>query len=137
MGEFAEWAEVHGNYYGTALATLEEARTNGTDILLDIDIQGARQIREKIDNAVLIFLLPPDLKELRDRLMGRESDTSEVIDRRMANARQEIPAAQWYDYWVVNEELELAIRDVSSILRAEACRGGRKQINLKAYYGLD
>lgn len=135
-GELVEWACVHGNYYGTALKTLETARQQGQDLLLDIDIQGAKQIRSAIPDAVLIFLLPPSLADLRVRLEGRGQDAPEVIERRLVNAREEIPAASWYDYWVVNASLDQAVEDTVAILRAEACRASRKQVNITNYYDL-
>ena len=135
-GELAEWAQVHGNYYGTSLKTLEEARLKGQDLLLDIDIQGAQQIRKSVPAAVLIFLLPPSLDDLKVRLEGRGLDSAEVIERRLRNARSEIPAASWYDYWVVNASLDEAVADTAAILRAEGCRASRKLITVNDYFDL-
>lgn len=121
-GAFVEWAEVHGNRYGTAAASLEEARHAGRDILLDIDCQGAAQLRRNLENAVYIFILPPDLDELRRRLEGRNTDSSEVIERRIANAEGEIREAGGYDYLVVNDDFHQALTELKSIIIAEACR---------------
>lgn len=121
-GEFAEWAEVHGNFYGTARATLEEARQAGADILLDIDIQGAKQLKESVSHGVFIFILPPSLVELERRLRSRQTDSDEVISRRIANARGEISAASWYDYWVINDDFATALDVFRAILMAETCR---------------
>jgi guanylate kinase len=121
-GEFVEWAEVHGNFYGTALATLKDAADRGADLLLEIDCQGARQIRDSIDEAVFVFVLPPDYSELERRLRGRETDSDEIISRRMFNARDEISEAHWYDYLVLNDNLEQAGQRFSSIIEAERCR---------------
>ncbi len=121
-GAFAEWAEVHGHCYGTALATLEEGRRAGSDILLEIDCQGAAQLRRSLPDAVSIFLLPPSFDELRRRLEGRKTDSAEVIDRRIANARQEILEAPGYDYLVVNDTFTLALDQLKAIVTAESCR---------------
>ncbi len=121
-GEFVEWAQVHGNCYGTALATLQEAAAGGADLLLEIDCQGARQIRDSIEEAVFIFVLPPDFAELERRLRGRDTDSDEIIARRMSNARDEISQAHWYDYLVLNDNLAQAGRRFSAIIEAERCR---------------
>lgn len=121
-GEFAEWAEVHGNFYGTAHATLEAARRAGRDILLDIDCQGAEQLRRTLERAVFIFILPPDMEELRRRLQWRNTDTAEVIERRITNARGEIRRAPDYDYLVINDDFSRALEQLKAIIRAEGCR---------------
>lgn len=126
-GQFAEWAQVHGNAYGTSLATLNEARDLGLDLLLDIDVQGANQLRRRVDGAVFVFLLPPDLQELERRLNLRGQDAAEVIEQRLRNAREEIAAAGLYDYWVVNRDLEQAVQEVAAIVRAESCRVKRQR----------
>ncbi len=123
--QFAEWAEVHGNYYGTLLQTLEDAAENGVDLLLDIDCQGAAQIRKNFHRGVFIFILPPDYEELEKRLRQRGTETDDVIQRRLANARKEIPEAHWYDYLVVNDDLEAARERLMSIVIAERCRSDR------------
>ncbi len=124
-GDFAEWAEVHGNRYGTALETLENARRGGFDLLLDIDCQGAAQIRKSYNRGVFIFILPPSFEELQKRLEGRKTDSPDVIGRRILNARTEVREAVWYDYIVVNEDLSVASANLKSILRAEGCRRER------------
>lgn len=118
-GEFAEWAEVHGNCYGTALSTLAESREKGIDLILDIDCQGARQLKEKQVAGVNIFILPPSYAELRRRLEGRDSDKPEVIETRMNNAVAEIREARWYDYIIVNEQFSRAVEELRSIIIAE------------------
>jgi len=125
QGEFAEWAVVHGNRYGTALATLEQAYLQGRDLLLDIDCQGARQLREKVAQAVFIFILPPNAEELESRLRNRQTDSDAVISRRLGNARQEIEQAVWYDYLVVNDAVAAASRKLQAIVLAERCRTRR------------
>ncbi|PLX94640.1 MAG: guanylate kinase [Desulfuromonas sp.] len=119
---FAEWAEVHGNCYGTALATLDEARTAGVDLLLDIDCQGAQQLKKNGVEGVFIFVLPPTRCELERRLRGRNTDSHEVIARRIANAAGEIKEARWYNYAVVNDDLDRAQTRLEAIMTAEGLR---------------
>ncbi len=121
-GEFAEWAEVHGNLYGTAIKTLEEYRKNGIDVILDIDCQGARKLKERCPGSVYIFILPPDFQELRRRLTGRNSDSSETIERRIRVAALEIKESRWYDYIIVNDVFARAVEELKSVLIAEKCR---------------
>jgi guanylate kinase len=123
--EFAEWAEVHGNLYGTSLATLEECRSQGIDLILDIDCQGARQLKGRFEGGVYIFVLPPSIGELRRRLDNRSSDTEEVIERRINNAAGEIKEARWYDYIIVNDKFGEAVEQLKSVLIAEQCRAFR------------
>jgi guanylate kinase len=136
-GAFAEWAEVHGNRYGTAKATLQQASAAGQDILLDIDVQGAAQMRASGLDGVFIFILPPDMTELRQRLAGRGTDSPEVIDRRMRNAVSEIREAVHFDYLVVNADLEQAIATVQAIMLAEPVRRQRAIPGLPAEFGLN
>ena len=124
-GEFAEWAEVHDNLYGTSLATLKESRAQGIDLILDIDCQGARQLKERFEGGVYIFVLPPSVEELRRRLDNRSSDTAEVIERRISNAAGEIKEARWYDYIIVNDKFNEAVEQLKSVLIAEQCRALR------------
>jgi guanylate kinase len=121
-GEFAEWAEVHGNLYGTAIETLDTYRSQGIDIILDIDCQGARQLKEKYRGGVFIFILPPSFNELQRRLDGRNSDSAETIARRIAAAAAEIRESSWYDYIIVNEVFSAAVAELKAILVAEQCR---------------
>ena len=113
---FAEWAEVHGNKYGTALRTLEEARKNGVDLVLDIDCQGAQRLKEQFDGGVYVFIMPPSMKELRRRLEGRSTDAQEVIERRIAKAADEIREARWYDYIIFNDNFDVACQELAAIV---------------------
>ena len=124
-GEFAEWAEVHGNFYGTAIKTLEEYRANGIDVILDIDCQGARQLKERYRQGVFIFILPPSFKELRRRLDLRNSDSDDVKERRIRNAAEEIKESGWYDYIIVNDVYSKAVEKLKAVLIAEQCRTPR------------
>lgn len=123
---FAEWAEVFGNLYGTSVDELDRVKRDGKrGIVFDIDYQGARQIKAKLPSAVGVFVLPPSMAELRRRLEGRASDSSEAIARRYATARSEIEHYPFFDYLVVNDELERAKETVVSIARAELARRWR------------
>lgn len=124
-GEFAEWAEVHGCLYGTSLQTLNAATAQGIDLLLDIDCQGAAQIKSNYQQGVFIFILPPDYAELEKRLRGRGTDDEMVIQRRLVNSREEISQAFWYDYLVVNDEIKEARDKIVAIFTAERCRSHR------------
>ncbi|MBM3117305.1 guanylate kinase [Jeongeupia naejangsanensis] len=121
-GELLEYAEVYGNYYGTSKAWINEARQSGRDILLEIDTQGAAQVRELFPDAIGLFVLPPSLDVLEQRLKNRGKDADDVIARRMAEARAEIGHAGEFDYLIVNEYIDEAVRDIVSIVRAERLR---------------
>lgn len=135
-GAFVEWARVHGNCYGTALASLQQASQAGADILLDIDYQGAAQLRRSGLDGVFIFIMPPNLQELRKRLDFRNTDDDTVIARRMANAAGEIAAAVKFDYLVVNDILERAVDQVRAIVLAETARTARVIATLPEEFGL-
>lgn len=117
-----EWAEVFGNYYGTSRRFWDEARQTGRDLLLDIDIQGGQQVKEKIPEAVSIFILPPSRQVLEQRLRFRSQDSEAVIAKRLEDARQEIHGYIRYDYVLINEELERSARSLRSIVLAERWR---------------
>jgi guanylate kinase len=116
---FLEYAEVFGNYYGTARCFLQEAEERGRDLLLDIDVQGAEQIQRKLSGATSIFILPPDRKTLEERLRKRSEDKEEVIQRRLDTATREIENYQRYDYILVNDQLEESIKLLRAIVRGE------------------
>jgi len=126
VGAFAEWAVVHGNCYGTAKETLDSACDRGEDLLLDIDCQGAAQLKENYGAGVFIFILPPNLEELKKRLLGRKTDSPEVISTRIENARREIAEASWYDYIIVNDDFSNALEELKAIKLSEACRSFRR-----------
>lgn len=117
-GEFLESAGIYGNFYGTSQPWIEGEMAKGRDILLEIDWQGAAQVRKLMPQAVSIFILPPSIAELRRRLEGRGTDSAEVIERRMAAAREEISHAVEADYLVVNDVFETALADLKAIARA-------------------
>ena len=117
-GEFIEWAQVFTRRYGTGWRSVQKQLDAGIDVLLDIDVQGGLQIREKIPNAVLIFLLPPSMEELRRRLVNRAEDSADAIELRLAKARNEIVQSQTYDYLVVNDDFDQAELDLRAIIRS-------------------
>ena len=118
-GEFIEHANVFGNCYGTARRFLDQAREHGRDLLLDVDIQGASQVKEEIANTVSVFVQPPDTHELEWRLRSRGSDVEEVIQRRLAMSSQEIENYRKYDYVLVNERLEECADELRKIVHSE------------------
>jgi len=124
-GEFLEWAQVFGNYYGTHQGILEAARAAGRDLVLDIDVQGARQLKDRIPEAVTIFILAPSRKVLEDRLRARGEDREEVIERRLREAAVEIQKYKDYDYVLINRELLESDAVLSAIVRAERIRRDR------------
>ena len=132
-GDLLEWAEVHGNFYGTPRKPVEQTIARGEDMMFDIDWQGTKQICEKMRaHVVSVFVLPPSVQELKARLERRAEDTPDVIERRLRNAREEI--AQWgsYDYVLINDDLERTFADLKAILGAERMRRER-QIGLKRF----
>ena len=124
-GQMLEYAEYVGNYYGTPLTYVNETLDSGKDVFLEIEVQGALQVKEKVPDGVFIFLTPPDLDELRDRIVGRGTDSKDIIDQRMNKAREEILLMNEYDYAVVNDEVELAADRVKNIVEAEHFRVDR------------
>jgi guanylate kinase len=131
---FLEWAEVHGNFYGTSFSEIERARgTAGCGgMIFDIDYQGARQIRSKVAEVIGVFILPPSMAELERRLRGRASDSEDVILRRFAAARREIEHYALFDYLVINDDLERAFKELSSVLVAERARCRRRALAAEA-----
>ncbi|MCL6533778.1 MAG: guanylate kinase [Armatimonadetes bacterium] len=122
QGAFLEYANVHGNWYGTPLHKMEELRNAGRDVVLRIDVQGAMQVREKFPEAVLIFVAPPSLEELERRLRKRGRDSEEAIQLRLENARREMEYIPKYDYVVVNDDINRALETLRCILIAERHR---------------
>ena len=121
--ELAEWANVHGkDFYGTPRSYLEQQRSAGKDVLLDIDVQGALQVKRRYPEAVLIFITTPSFEDLERRLRARSSETELQIRRRLADARQELKSLSHYDYNVVNDRLPLALKRLEAILDAESLR---------------
>ncbi len=124
-GALAEWAQVHGNLYGTHAGILERALAEGRDILLDIDTQGARQLRARYPTAVLVFIIAPSMAELEQRLRERRSDPEREIRRRLDRAREEVPLWREYDYLIVNRDVKEATEHLAAVIQAERCRTNR------------
>lgn len=118
-GYFLEWALVHGNYYGTPREFVEHCLNEGKSVILEIDVQGAIQVKEKFKDAVLIFIEPPDFEELKKRLKSRSADSEESIKIRLENARYEMALSKYYNYRVVNRDLEEAVNQILKIIREE------------------
>ena len=117
-GEFLEWAEVHGNYYGTSKRWIESEMKAGRDVLLEIDWQGAQQVRKSFPEAIGVFILPPSLEALNERLSGRGTDSAETIARRIAAARDEMRHVDEFDYVIINDDLQQALGNLLSVVSA-------------------
>ena len=124
-GEFAEWAEIYGHRYGTSRMLLEKARDEGRDVIVDIDGQGARQLRDQDLQAVFIFILPPSWEELKRRLSLRKTEHAAALEERLRKARLEAADGRWYDYIIINNELDKAQEQLKAIIQAEHCRRER------------
>jgi guanylate kinase len=118
-GHFVEWAEVHGNYYGTPRQAVLDMLAKGRDVIFDIDVQGAKALRTNLDIGRTVFILPPSRVELEKRLLGRGTDSLETIARRLANARREIEEAAWFHHLIVNEDLDAASDELRAVYLAE------------------
>ena len=126
-GEFAEWAEVHGNFYGTSRLWLEQRMKEGCDMLLEIDWQGAQQMRRQFPEAVSIFVMPPSIAELERRLRGRGSDSADVIARRVAGAYGEMRHVDEFDFVIINNDLDVALGELKAAVRASRLRFSRQR----------
>jgi guanylate kinase len=133
--EFLEYADVFGNYYGTHRGTLERAQAEGKDLLLDIDVQGAGQLKLRVPDAVSIFILAPSRKDLETRLRARSEDAEDVIQRRLRGAAREIRNYGAYDYVLVNQDLEKSVDTLASIVKAERVRRTRMEQQVKRILG--
>ncbi len=129
--EFLEWAQVFGNYYGTHISVLEKAAERGADVVLDIDVQGAAQLKKKIPEAVSIFILAPSREILEQRLRARSEDSDAVIERRLRDAATEIRNYRAYDYVLINNQLEESAQTLAGIIRAERVRRARMEDRIR------
>lgn len=136
-GEMLEYAQYVGNYYGTPKKPVEKALAEGKNIILDIEVKGALQVKEKMPEAVMIYVLPPDYETLLARIRGRGTETEEIIQKRMTEARTEIKTFPKYDYVVINREngIDEAANDILSILHAEAMRTSRNAEIPETFFG--
>lgn len=133
-GEFLEWAHVHGNYYGTSKRWIVEQRASGHDVLLEIDWQGAQQVRQAFADPVGIFILPPSIDALRERLVGRGQDSDEVIARRLAAARAEMCHVSEFDYVIINKDLAQALVDLKTVVGAARLTCAAQQASQSALF---
>ena len=122
QGAFLEWAKVYDNFYGTPIEAVEQALAKGIDVILEIDIQGALQVKKKFPQGVYVFIAPPSLEELRTRIIRRGTDAMEVIEKRLNCAEQELCQINGYDYVVVNDVVPEAVAKLGAIVKAEKCR---------------
>jgi guanylate kinase len=129
-GGFAEWASVHGHLYGTRASVLEASLARGEDVLLDIDTQGAAQLRRRYPEAVLVFIVAPSMAELEQRLRERRSDAAGDIARRLRRAREEVAMWRQYDYLIVNRDVKEAAEQLGAVIQAERCRTTRLTLRL-------
>lgn len=132
---FLEWAKVHGNYYGSSLGAAEAQLTSGVDVLFDIDIQGGYQIREKMPEALLLFIVPPSMQVLEERLRGRGSDSEDVIEKRLQAAKKEIQGAVDYTHWIINDELDCALQTFAAVVTAARVERADKEAMKKIVLG--
>lgn len=122
MGDFMEYAGVHGKHYGTSRGFVEQMKAEGKDVLLEIDMQGALQVKAADPDTLLIFILPPDYETLKERLIGRGSETEEQIQKRLGDAKEQIGYSYAYDYIVINDDLDTAVQEVKGIIEAYSHR---------------
>jgi guanylate kinase len=125
QGEFVEWVENYGNFYGTSGKAMHEILGRGKDLLLDVEPRGAKEIKKKFEDGIFIFVLPPSLDELLNRLEKRGHESPEVIKTRFTQAKRELKEVLWYDYTIFNEDLEMAVNQLIAIYRAEKCKTNR------------
>jgi guanylate kinase len=133
-GEFAEYAEVHDHLYGTPIAELERARASGVDLILDIDVQGAEQIRRRYGSGIYCFVLPSSFDILRERLIERKSENQGEIERRLSDARKEMEDIENYDYIIINDKLDEAVESLASVINSARCRKDRVIEKVKKGY---
>ena len=130
-----EWAKVYSDLYGTSFSSIKEQTALGCDVLLDVDAQGAKSLKKRFEDSVLIYLLPPSLEILHKRLIERGADTESVIRNRMKEASHLIEDCLWYDYIIFNDDLEEAIEETKAIVISERCRTKRRLPNVKSFFG--
>jgi guanylate kinase len=133
QGEFVEWVENYGHFYGSSKKTMEEFLHDGKDLLLDIESRGAKNIKQKFKGGVYVFVLPPSRLELLKRLEGRGCETGEVIQNRFDNAESELKEISWYDYVIFNKDLETAVNQLTAIYVAQKCKRSRLQDEIKEF----
>ncbi|MFH1487412.1 MAG: guanylate kinase [Pseudomonadota bacterium] len=133
-GEFVEWAEVYGDYYGTSLSGLKMQRDRGLDVVMDVDVQGAKNIKQSFEESILVFILPPSLEILERRLKNRGTESEEAVKNRIEKALKEVANCVWYDYLILNEDLDRAVQEASSIVISERCRRSRQLSRVRSLF---
>lgn len=131
-GEFLEWADVYGHLYGTSCKQVESERDAGHDIILEIDVQGAESIREKIPDAVSVFILPPSFELLRERLLARGTDSADALEKRMRGAPAEVEQYRNFQYVILNDDINRASQQLASVIYAERARRERQEVKLRS-----
>lgn len=134
-GYFAEWACVHGNYYGTPLAAAKALLDEGKDLIFDIDVQGAAQLKRSLPGAYFVYILPPSREALEERLKARGTESAESLGKRLANAARELAEAEWFDAWVINDDREKAFQDLSALYQAAGMSPGLRPDFLRELLG--
>lgn len=134
-GAFVEWAEVYHNLYGTSIASLRGQVEQGLDVVMDLDVQGAKKIKEKIEDSTLIYILPPSLEILERRLRERATDEEKVISIRIQKAIKELHNCVWYDYIIINDEIDQSVKEAQSIIISGRCRKSRMLPKVKEILG--
>jgi guanylate kinase len=135
-GAFVEWAEVYQDSYGTSLSSLRNQVDQGLDVLMDLDSQGAKNMRDHFEDCILIYVLPPSLQSLEKRLRGRATDTDETIKKRFEKAVGELKECVYYDYLVVNDNPNIAAEEIEAIILSEKCRKSRRLAKVESMLGL-
>ena len=133
---FLEWARVYDDYYGTSYGSVEEKLNEGFDIILDIDNQGAKNIKEKINESLLIYILPPSKETLEKRLTKRATDSPEVIEKRIKQVNKELLNCKWYDYIIVNDDLEKATGELEAVIIADRCSSERTLTDIEIKFDI-
>lgn len=136
QGAFVEWANVYGHQYGTSAGELRAQTEKGADVILDIDHQGAKNIRASFRDSVLIYILPPSLEALEQRLILRATDNSDVIEGRIKEAVDDLKNCEWYDYLIINDELEKAVGEAEAVILSSRCRKSRMLPVVKEMLGI-
>ena len=136
LGAFVEWAEVYGDLYGTSSSSLQGQIDEGKDVLMDVDSQGARNIRKAFKETTLIYILPPSMESLKERLLGRATDDDEVIEARMTRAVKELENCLWYDYLIINNDLDAAADKAAAIITAQRCLARNMYKRVKTIFNI-
>jgi guanylate kinase len=135
-GSFVEWAEVYQDLYGTSFSSLNLSLEKGLDVILDLDTQGARNVRSSYKESNLIFILPPSLQELENRLRERAQDNDDAMKTRIKNALLEINECTWYDFLIINDNIEKTVKELESIIISERCRNNQKLDKVRKLFGI-